>query len=188
MIPIDRYRRKKVDEALNEIETRAFRSVNSSIGWIGSNVSLFCAFYSNWLQQKTPSSRIEELISQINTMKLLKKLGTITHYKNPEKGDYKLSVLVFADGSRKGDHGQLCLLSELLFGSIFSGSVFHIISWSSRKSRRPLKSVASAETLGAVEAIDEIKVTFKAYNELLIINIGLWTAVHSEDFFNYVYL
>ena len=30
--PIDQYRRKLVDEALNEIETQAFRSVNSSIG------------------------------------------------------------------------------------------------------------------------------------------------------------
>ena len=45
--PIDRHRRKQLDEHLNQIELKSFRSVNSSIGWLGTNDLLFCAFYSS---------------------------------------------------------------------------------------------------------------------------------------------
>ena len=128
--------------------------MNSSIGWIGTNACLFCASYSSWLPPKALPSRVKDFVSQINSLKLLKKIGTITHYKRLEKSDYKFSVLVFADASRKDDQEKLCFLSGLLFGNFSSGSVFYIISWSSQKSRRPVKCVASAETLAAGKAID----------------------------------
>ncbi len=60
--PIDRHRRKQVEEVLNEVELRSFRSINSSIGWLGTNASLFCAFYSSWLQKKAPLPRLKDLI------------------------------------------------------------------------------------------------------------------------------
>lgn len=48
--PIVMHRRKQVDQFLNEVEKRSFRSINSSISWLGSNVSLFCSFHPIWLQ------------------------------------------------------------------------------------------------------------------------------------------
>ena len=50
--PIDRHRRKQVSEVLNHVELKSFRSVNSSIGWLGTNASLLCSFYSSLLQQR----------------------------------------------------------------------------------------------------------------------------------------
>ena len=42
--PIDRRRRKQVCEVLNPIELKLFRSVNSLVGWLGTNATLLCSF------------------------------------------------------------------------------------------------------------------------------------------------
>ena len=177
------HRRKMVTENLKQVELRSFRSVSSSIRWLRTNASIFRAFYSSWLQQKAPSPILENLVAQINSLRLLKKLGTSISYKRPPSSDYKLTVIVFADASRKNDHGQLCFISGLLFGKLASGSVIHVISWSSEKSRRPVKSIPSAKIFATGDAIDEGKALVKALNELLNMNIELWIAVDSKDLF-----
>ena len=40
---LSRHRRKMMTEDPNEIELRSFRSVNSSIGWLGTNEPIFFA-------------------------------------------------------------------------------------------------------------------------------------------------
>ena len=67
--PIDRRRRKQVTETLNAVELKAFLSVNSSIGWLGTNASLLCSFYSSWLQQRAPHPTVQDLIYPINVLK-----------------------------------------------------------------------------------------------------------------------
>ncbi len=181
---LDLHRRKQSEMTLNDVQLRSFRSINSSLGWLGSNASLFCTFYSSWVQQKAPSPTVKDLVSQINSLRPFKKLGTTSLYKRPSNGSFELSILIFADTSRKDDYGQLCFLSGLLFGDLKLDSIFHVLSWSPRKSRRPVKSVASAETLAAREAIDEGKVLVNALTELLNIKIGLWIAVDSKDLFS----
>lgn len=52
---------------------------------------------------------------------------------------YKLSVLVFADASRKNDRGQLGYICGLVIGDIAQGSIYHTFSWSSTKGKRPVK-------------------------------------------------
>ncbi|PXF44742.1 hypothetical protein BWQ96_05501 [Gracilariopsis chorda] len=71
----------------------------------------------------------------------------------------------------------------MLFGDLSLGSVIHTISWSSHKSRRPVKSIGSAEILAAGEAIDEGKLLAKAYSKLLGFEIGLWIVVDSKDLY-----
>ena len=44
--PIYMRLRKQVSEVLNSIELKSFCSVNSSVGWLGTNASLLCSFYS----------------------------------------------------------------------------------------------------------------------------------------------
>ena len=97
------------------------------------------------------------LIEQINTLKLLKELGSTIRYKRPDPGGYKLSVLVISDAGRKNDHGQLSFLSGLIFGDLIEGAVFQAILWNFHKSGRPAKLIASAEVLAAGEAIDKEK-------------------------------
>ena len=71
-------------------------------------------------------------------------------------------MTVFADASHQNGHGQILYLAGLLSGDLSSGSTFHALSWKSRKSQRPVKSIISAEKLAAREAIDEGKVLVKA--------------------------
>ena len=47
--PISRNRRKMVDGIFNEFELRSFSTVNSSLSWLATNISLFCSFYSSRL-------------------------------------------------------------------------------------------------------------------------------------------
>ena len=153
---LSRNRRKDIDEYLNAIELSAFRSVNSKIGWLGISASPFCALYASYLQQKSPTPTIRDMITQINCLRYLKKLGTCISFVTPQvQCEMKLSVVVFADASRSGDHGQLSYLSCLLFGDLQKDSIVHTLSWTSHKSKRPVKSVGAAETLAAGEAIDE---------------------------------
>ena len=155
--PIDRRRRKQVTETLNTVELKAFRSVNSLIGWLGTNASLLCSFYSSRLQQRAPHPTAQDLIYQINVSKVLKTHGTSITYNRPEKRSYSLSVLLFADASQHNDHGQLCYLAGLLFGNFESGSTFHTLSWNSHKSQRPFNFVTSAETLAAGKPLTKEK-------------------------------
>ena len=45
--PIDLRPRKQITETLNAVELKAFRTVHSSIGWLVTNASLLCSFYSS---------------------------------------------------------------------------------------------------------------------------------------------
>ena len=83
-----------------------------------------------------------------------KENGTSISYYRPNKGGYKLSILLFADASKQDDHGQLPNLAGILFRNFESDSVNHTHSRSSRKSQCPVKSITSAENLAADEAID----------------------------------
>jgi len=156
--PIDRNRRKQIDTPLNDIELQAFRSVNSSIGWLGIAASPFCSLYASYLQRKAPMPLVRDLVCQINSIWTLKKLGTTIRFKRPPGQDeYKISVLIFSDASRPCDYGQLGYVAGLLIGEFGSGSVFHTLSWTSHKSKRPVKSIGADEILAAGEAIDEGK-------------------------------
>ena len=114
--PISRNWPKMVDEILNEVELRSFRSINSSLSWLGTNIPLFFALHSSWLQQKAPDPKFQDMIMQINSLRHLQKLGTSLTSKHPIRGSCQLSLIVFADASRKSDHGLLCFISGLLFG------------------------------------------------------------------------
>ena len=101
---------------------------------------------------------MHDLVYQINVLKVLEKHGTSITFGRPKNGQHDLSELVFVDASQQSNHGQLCYLAGLLFGDLCSRSTFPALFWTSQKSQRPAKSVASAETLAAGEAVDEGKV------------------------------
>lgn len=182
--PITRLRRKQIDEPLNEIELASFRSLNGMLGWIGITASPFCAFASSHLQQKLPNAQVRTLVAQTNMLRQLKKLGTVSQYKRPDtKGQLSISIMVFADAGRSNENGQLGFIAGLLIGPLAAGSVFHVLSWTSQKSKRPVKSIGAAETLSAGSAIDEGKLLAKTYHRLFGIEIDLMLAVDSNDLY-----
>ena len=183
--PIDRYRRKQMEEKLNAIELTSFRSLNSSISWIGVAASPFCSFASSYLQQKLPDTTVSDLVAQLNITRELKKLGSSLKFKRPcDKKLYSLSILVFADASRKEDRGQLGYICGLLIGDISLGSIYHTLSWSSTKAKRPVKSIGSAEVLATGAAIDEGKLISQAMSTLLNYTVDLTIVLDSKDLYD----
>ncbi|PXF43473.1 hypothetical protein BWQ96_06766 [Gracilariopsis chorda] len=67
-----------------------------------------------------------------------------------------------------------------------SNSVLHTLSWASRKSRRPVKSIGSAEVLAAGTAIDEVKILFKALSNMFNLDVSLAVVMDSKDFFDII--
>ena len=91
--------RKQVSEVLNPIELKAFRSVNRSVGWLGTNSSLLYSFYCSWLQQRTKSNIARSNLSD-KCIESAEEIRKSISYIRPEKGDFKQSVLVFVDASQ----------------------------------------------------------------------------------------
>lgn len=182
--PLSRTRRRQIDDKLNAVELKAFRSVNSKIGWLGLSASPFCSLYASYLQQRAPDPTVRDLITQVNALRLMKKFGSVIQFKRPDThGPQTLSLLVFCDASRSKTHGQICYIAGLLIGDLSKGSIFHTISWTSHKSRRPVKSIGTAETLAAGEGIDEGKVIAKTFEVLLGTEVQLFIVVDSKDLF-----
>lgn len=112
-------RRKDQESQLNSIELSSFRSLNSSIGWLGIAASPFCAFAASYLQQKGPFPTIKDMITQINMLRTLKRKGTSLRFLRPLSGkEYEISIIVFSDASRTNDYGQLGFVAGLLFGKL----------------------------------------------------------------------
>ena len=138
-----------------------------------------------YLQQRSPKATVHDLITQLNVLKMLKRLGSTIRFKRPALNkQYKFSILTFADASRKEDHGQLGYIAGLLIGDLKNGSVVHTLSWHSTKSKRPVKSVASAEVLATGSAIDEAKMLMKAYETLFSMDVSLVCVLDSKDLFD----
>lgn len=104
-------------------------------------------------------------------------------YPCPSDKNIELSVLSIASASKCDENEQLGIISGLWIGELTNESIFHVTSWLSHKSKRPVKSVPAAETLAASEEIDECEVSAFAYIELLGIDVPVNLCVDSNDLF-----
>lgn len=167
-LSISRVRRKQVEEDANSVDLSAYRSSTGCIGWIGVAASPFSSLASSVLQQKVPGLKVKDLISQVNHLKMLHSLGTvITNKRLIEKGEYEMSIVVFSDANRHDSCRKIGFIAGLVVGEFKSGSPLYTLTWSSRKSRRPVRSIGSAETIAASIAIDEGKIISKSVIALL---------------------
>lgn len=184
-VPITRSRRREIDQPLNDIERSAFMSINASINWLGITASPICAFYSSHLQQRTPINNVGNLLLQSAVLRKLQKIGTQTCYPMPPSNKpVTVSAVVFADAGKCDDHGQLSFIGGILLGPLKKGSQFYPLSWSSHKSKRPVRSIGAAEILAVGEAIDEGKLIKSAVSHALCANVKLLVATDSKDLFN----
>ena len=129
--------------------------------------------------------QIRDLVLQINTLRTLKKFGTVTTYKRPlDSKKYELTILVFSDASKTDDSGQLGCIIGLLVGKFEKGSIFHGLHWTSNKSQTTcIRSTAAAEILAAGSAIDEGKILRRVYEEILGMCVNLYNVVDSKDLY-----
>ena len=95
-----------------------------------------------------------------------------------------MQLVIFADASHSDNGSQLCYISGLIIGEISKEVPFHLLSWTSHKSRRPAKSTAAAETFAASEAIDEILVLKNSISKLFGKVISTTVFVDSKDLYH----
>lgn len=183
--PLARVRRRQHEDKMNAVELASFRSVNSSISWLGTVCSPMCAFYASSLQQRLPSSTVHDLVAQQNALSLLKKHGTLTTYPTPpDIAKEAVNLVAFADASFKEDKSQLAYVIGLVFGDVKKDSVFHLLSWASHKSRRPVHSTPAAEILAASEAIDELMMLKNALDAIFEVRVHTYVLIDSKDLYS----
>lgn len=70
-----------------------------------------------------------------------------------------------------------------MVGEMQQNSIYHLLSWISHKSKRPVKSVRAEEILPVSEGIDEGKCVAAAYSKIMDMDIKVSLCVDSEDLF-----
>lgn len=178
-------RRKQSDDDLNSIELFHYNSANGSIGFVGAHASPFVAFASIYLQKRRNCAKVRDIAIQSSMLKRICELGSISSFKRPTvNNEMQLSVLVFCDVARPSEYGQLGNICGILIGPLQKGSIFHALSWISRLSKRPSKSISSAETLAAGSGIDEGMLIASGLAVLLGAKVPVIIAVDSKDLFD----
>lgn len=184
-VPVTRSRRRELTEEMNELEKSSFMSVNASINWLGITASPLCAFYASHLQQKLPDGHVSNLTLQSSVLKKLKKYGTVCAFPRPPRGvKTQISAIMFADAGRNQDVAQISIIGGILLGPLKKDSPFYALTWASHKSKRPVRSIGSAEIIAVSEAIDEGKVIKNASSQLLGIDVPLIVATDSKDLYS----
>ena len=184
-ICIDRTRRKQSHQRINEIEQSHYNSINGKLCWSGVISSPFCAFAASYLQQKSPTATVQDLVLQNTLIRKVKDLGTMTKYVRPsQKGTFDLNVVCFADASKVEDKGQLGMVTGLMVGDFTTGAVFHALTWFSKRAKRPVKSTASAEVLATGAAADEGILLKHACFKIFGVNVGLHVILDTMDLYD----
>lgn len=90
---------------------------------------------------------------------------------------HQLSILVFSDTGRQSDVTQLYYVSALLVYEMKSGSLSHVLLWSSQTWKRPVRSIGAYEVIAAGEAIDKgkklVRTVSSIYRTLVLLRIAL---------------
>lgn len=132
---------------------------------------------------------IEEASCIRVVLRQLQQPVTTSHYSpasdssSTTRTTHHLSVLVFSDAGRQASRSQLSYIAGLLMRDIQATVPFHLLSWSSHKSRRTVRSIRAAEILAAVEAIDEGKILARTLSSIYSSRIPLLLALDSRDLF-----
>lgn len=164
------------------MELHAFQSVNGSLEFLGITVSPFASLAASQLQQTDGAPSVKDLVSQVNVLRSVQKMGTVSLFARPaQNGSYKPTVLIFSDAARPSTNAQIGYLIGLLLGPLELGSNFYLLSWSSHMSKRPAKSSASAEILAASEAVDDGRVIRKCLSRVFNMYVSLVMVVDSKD-------
>lgn len=102
---------------------------------------------------RCPSATVQDL----KLLKILiRRVKELESYCRPkDKFECKLNVVTFADASKTNEKGKMCMINSLMLGDLATCAVFHGLTWLSKRSKRPVQSVGSAEVLVTSSAAGE---------------------------------
>lgn len=75
------------------------------------------------------------------------------------------------------------MINGLMVDDLATGAVFHALTWFSKRSKRPVQSVVSADVLGISATADEDILLNREYRKILGVNIDLFVIVDSKDLY-----
>lgn len=182
--PMTHVRQRDTTDPLSLAQLKIFASINSASGWLGITASPFCGLISSMFQQSALTATVATLGNQSARLVKLQKLGTLSYYLRPDDNlSHYPAIFFFCDAGRSTDSGQLFHICRLLIDDLVRGSKFHVISWSSHKAQRPVRSTGAAETLAASEGIEVVKIIASVYGLWLCMDIDLTIFVDSKDLY-----
>lgn len=98
-----------------KIESEAFASLNSSVGWLCITSSPLCAEFSSLLQQLAPMATVKTFRAQTAELKALPLLGSKGYLPRlHDHSDHNLIILVFSDSGCQWNRGKLCYIAGFL--------------------------------------------------------------------------
>lgn len=146
-----------------------FPSLNSSGGWLGTTVSLFCSVMPSHLQQRLPSVHGQDVIKQRTVLRKRKRLGLTICSACPNKSfERSISVIVFTDAGRSSDSDQVPTICGLFMKrKLEQNANYHIVSRTLHKSKHSVVSIAAGKFNADAKGIDEGVVPKQTYSIFL---------------------
>ena len=113
------------------------------------------------MRQHTSSAIVHNLAKHVSIVDSLKKNTTMVKNISPQKRESKITVVLFADGCKNDEPGQLGYIAVVLIDNCSQVSIFQVSSWDSSKSKRPVNSIASVEALAIVNYLRSVARVFR---------------------------
>lgn len=180
---LSRTLRRKYLGPLDRLELKLFLSINSRVSWLGITESNICSLILRLFQQIAPTVT-GDLCKHPSRPNKLKLQSTVTVHNNPDDScQHSLSFLITCDAGLIADAKKLIFLSAHQISSMRSGSQFYVVSWTSHKAKRSVKSTGILENLVASESIDTSNLICVAYRKLYDIDSNLFIALDWKDLY-----
>jgi len=151
-------RRKNISSEVTKMEQKLVRTMAGKLGYLGTAASPMASFAASFIQQLIPKMTIAGVkFSNGVARDLLRREMRIT-YLRPRIMDIQMArIAVFSDaGFPRMDVEKKVAQEGNIIGISYGckkGSIFHAISWISRKQRRVSNSSGMAETIAATTAV-----------------------------------
>lgn len=155
--PLAQLRRKELTTAvLNEFKKSVLLSLNCSLVWLGTTLSLFCSAVTSRLHQRVSNVHVPHSFKRNAAIGEIKRPGsTISFARSNDNLKYLISVLVLTATRRSSDSAQIFTIYGLSIESLDQNFDFHIVSWTLHKSKHPVRPIAAGDTTAAAKHIDE---------------------------------
>eukprot|EP00171_Calliarthron_tuberculosum_P023132 IDg23132t1 len=143
----------KLSEIPSDVSYERFRSVRACVAWLShSRLDLCCSI--NRAAQVTSTSFKLRHVKELNKAIRYAKSSIGVHLRYPELKESKMHLRTYADSSfATNDDGSSQLGYLILLCDLKNDC--HIISYSSRKSRRVVRSIMAGETYAFTDAFDQ---------------------------------
>ena len=151
-------RRKDIASECNTLEISKVRSMADKLGYMGVAVSPIAAFAASYIQQIVPKMIIAGVKHANGIARdILRRENRVCYLRPTVDAVRRARIVVFSDagfphkGAKKKVAQEGCILG-IAFG-VKTGSIFHGISWLSRKQRRCSHSSTQAECIAAMTSL-----------------------------------